>query len=82
MSDSWSVNMWPVAIVKDRYGGTYSGGLWLAFNSYRAPNDVFGDDITCSDYWAGGCTLTVGKGNTPDSALDDLYRQVFSHAKD
>ena len=26
--------LYPVTIIRDRYSGTYSGALWLAFNMY------------------------------------------------
>lgn len=70
--------LWPIAIVQDRYMGTYTGGQWVAIpQADRAESfeeTVWGDDGECVE-WA---TLhidnhrTVGVGNTPQEALEDL----------
>lgn len=30
-SDGWLATRWPTTVVRDRYGGVYSGGTWVAF---------------------------------------------------
>lgn len=72
--------LWPVTIVKSRYGGTYEGAEWLAFNN--SPEQVgaggaLGDDCECLDFFADP-GLLVGKGSTPDEALSDLEKQFVS----
>ena len=41
--------LYPVTIVTDRYGGTYSKGGWLAFNlpPNELPSESDADDVTC-----------------------------------
>ncbi len=65
--------LYPVTIIQDRYGGTYSGGKWLAFNldAEDIPQGVSGSDYPCADFW-GENTLPVGKGSTPEEALEHL----------
>lgn len=65
--------MYPITIVKDRYGGTYSGGAFLAFNlpCEEIPLEIDADDVTCYKFWK-NTKIKVGKGATPDEALNDL----------
>ena len=46
-------NIYPVTILTDRYGGTYSGGRWLAFDlpPEEIPFEVDADDVTCYKFW-------------------------------
>ena len=41
-------NIYPLTIIHDRYGGSYSGGTYVAFNleAHKVPAEVFGDDCT------------------------------------
>lgn len=42
---------YPISIEVDRYGGTYSGGEWVAaFNCYTG--GAFGSDTEAMDFWA------------------------------
>jgi hypothetical protein len=68
--------IYPITICQDRYGGCYSDGQWLAFNLYpdEVPNEIYSDDITCCSFWV-NCELVVGKGNSPEEALNDLYNK-------
>lgn len=70
-------DIYPLTIVEDRYGGTYSGGVYTAWNLY--PNDIpcgpFAGDCACSDFWY-ECTVPVGKGNTPNAAADNLRNKL------
>lgn len=72
--------LYPVTIVKDRYNGKYSEGVWLAFNleANEVPSEIFADDITCLKYWETSNRGTVGKGFSPEYALMDLYNRVKS----
>jgi hypothetical protein len=78
--------LWPVTIMRTRYGGVYEGGEWVAFNadpwsrwygkSDGLPMEAFADDITCGDWWASDAAALVGRGATPDEALKDLHRRI------
>ncbi len=65
--------LYPVTIVTDRYGGTYSKGGWLAFNlpPNELPPEIDADDVTCYKFWK-STDILVGRGSTPDEALRDL----------
>ena len=66
--------VYPVTITMDRYGGTYSGGSWLAFNTdvCGVPTECFADDLTCAMFWREVDENTIGIGETPDQALFNL----------
>jgi hypothetical protein len=63
----------PLTICLDRYFGTYSGGIFTAWNlnADLVPKDISGDDVTCAVFWENN-ELPVGKGNTPEQAINDL----------
>lgn len=81
--------MYPVTILKSRYGGAYEHAQWVAFNDYPEHlADAVADDSTCGVFFAGGVDRSVdpevelppypgpiGRGDTPDEALADLLRQ-------
>lgn len=68
----------PVTITPDRYGGTYSGGCWLAFplDPSAVPGDPSGDDLAAVSWWSELGDLPVGRGDTPDQAYADLARRL------
>jgi len=68
----------PVTITPDRYGGTYSGGAWLAFplDPNTVPGGPFGGDVFANDWWAELGDVPVGRGESPDRAYDDLSRRL------
>ena len=45
----------PLTIAKDRYGGAYSGGPWLAFEETpeNVPPDPWSGDPEAAGYWSG-----------------------------
>lgn len=67
----------PLCIIQDRYGGSYSGVKYLAFNmepDLVAQLDVDAGDMSCRDFWEYEAeNYDIGKGNTPLEALRDLY---------
>jgi hypothetical protein len=79
-----NLHLYPIAIIEDRYGGTYSGGAWLAIaNAYKSDSIVervtdclesgpHGDDVEAAWFWA-NCPDWIAAGNTPDEALAALY---------
>ena len=72
--------MYPVTIVKARYGGSYEPGAWLAFHedSEALPPGWDGDDTTCSTFWrlAENLKLPIGAGSSPQAAYEDLVTKV------
>ena len=74
--------IYPLTIINDRYTGTYSGGIFTAWNMdyYEIPTDPDEDDVTCMLFWA-KTDIIVGRGKTPQEAVDDL-RQRLEALKD
>jgi len=72
--------IYPLTITLDRYGGTYSKGLYLAWNLYvwEIPKAPFLDDVTCMNYWRSNENRkeAVGLGDTPESAVKDLEEKL------
>lgn len=70
-------DVYPLTIVADRYSGTYSGGAYLAFNceTEYVPRKIADNDSSTSEFW-NNSTLTIGKGNTPNEALEDLANKL------
>ena len=68
----------PVTITPDRYGGTYSGGAWLAFpvEPSEVPNGPFGGDIYAASWWGEHDNIPIGRGATPDLAYSDLLHRL------
>jgi hypothetical protein len=70
---------YPLTICYDRYNGSYSGALVTAWNlnPIDIPKDISGSDIPCMDFWKERSMFyTVGKGNTPKEAINDLIKQL------
>ena len=68
--------IYPVVIILDRYGGTYSGALWIAFNEYEIPEGAQDGDVECHEFWL-RYSKPVGKGPTPEDAFADLNSKVL-----
>lgn len=67
--------LWPVCVLRSRYGGVYEGAEWIAFNCLAedVPGDAFGGDIECSVFFGLHIAKTqVGRGASPGAAFDDL----------
>lgn len=70
---------WPIAIIEDRYGGTYSGGEWLAIaeadavenGAYRVVRVLEGGphsgDTEAMLFWTNP-PKWIAVGNTPNEA--------------
>lgn len=69
---------YPVTIIRDRYGGTYSGAKWTAWNFYEneIPQGASSNDVACAIFWENN-VRTVGFGNNPEEALKDLHLKLF-----
>ena len=68
---------YPMTIVKDRFGGTYSGGAYTAWNlePWEIPGDLLAGDTSCCEFLLHS-RLIYGKGNTPDEAERDLMDKI------
>ena len=71
------LGVWPVVVIQDRYGGTYSRGLWLALQNAdeRRMRDVFdgphGDDCDAMEFWMEP-PAWIAVGPTPNEAIKAL----------
>lgn len=73
--------IYPLTIVNDRYGGTYSGGEYTAWRCYpwSVPDEILGDDGECADFFRGAngkYNIIYGRGNTPGEAVSDLAKRL------
>ena len=66
-------DIYPVTIIRTRYGGVYEGGRWAAFNLYpdQIPEDATGGDTECAVWW-NTHDFPVGVASAPTMALIDL----------
>ena len=78
--DFVATDIYPLTIVSDRYSGTYSGGVYTAWNHYvdEIPHEIEGDDGVCREFWWCGASekYRVGKGSTIAEAVADLARKM------
>lgn len=77
-------NIWPLIIISDRYGGTYSGGEFVAWNCYinQLPPEQAWGDCECCDFWANYDGYPIcGKGATIEEALKDLQDKLTNHRR-
>lgn len=76
--DELDIDVYPVTIKSDRYGGTYNGGYnfhaWSC-NEDEIPADIDGPDIKCANAWhrVKEDMRLVGFGSTPNVALLDVW---------
>lgn len=68
---------YPLTIVADRYGGSYSGGAYTAWNlePWEVPGEIGCGDLICCAFWDDN-RLICGKGDTPDEAKRDLISKM------
>ena len=84
-------DIYPLTIMRDRYGGIYSEGEFLAFNDYfhHLPKDIAGNDGACISFWTNfsqGKSLNYfnkpvfcGFGSSPVKALNNLLKIMKLH---
>ena len=66
---------WRIVIHQSRYGGVYEGGRWFAiFCGDDFPYESIGDDVECAVFWASEEAEMHGVGNSPDKALESLFK--------
>nr|WP_299911297.1 hypothetical protein [Sphingomonas bacterium] len=87
MSSNIPSDLYPVAVIQDRYRGTYSNGEWLAI--CHAGEDEDGtsrigwllklgpgdDDIEAADFWSSPPSW-IAVGPTPDQAVANLIAKT------
>lgn len=73
----WLESFYPTTFIKDRYNGTYSGAVWLAFplDFWNVPEEVEGGDVECMMFWE-SYDGVVGKGRTPELAMANLVAKM------
>lgn len=73
MSRAEQTDVYPLTVVKTRYGGVYEGGPWAAFNchAHEIPEAAFGDDTTCMFWWENP-QVTVATGESVEDAVSSL----------
>lgn len=83
---AWLEHKYPCTILRDRYSGTYSGGLFVAFplSSNDIPEAVDGSDIESALFY-GREDIIFGRGDTPDGAywnmVDNVRRRYVELSK-
>jgi|HubBroStandDraft_2_1064218.scaffolds.fasta_scaffold02576_15 hypothetical protein len=71
------VNEFDVAILGTRYGGCYEGGRWIAWvGDLDWLDDYQSGDIECPTFFEDYANAPIGRGETPQAALDDLIRRA------
>lgn len=75
------MEIYPLTITMDRYGGSYSRGEYLAWrlDAREVPEEPFMDDVTCEQFWD-TYQGPVGIGDTPELAVDDLKKSLLTEA--
>ena len=76
--ESWLEDLYPLTIISDRYGGTYSGGVYtawpLCFN--EIPEDIEDSDVPCFCFWEHVDKSFIGMGATIEEAKMDLIAKL------
>jgi hypothetical protein len=82
-------DLYPIAVVQDRYGGAYSKGAWLAIaRSDKLENGAhrivrcmedgpYGDDTDAAMFWSDPPDW-IAAGGTPDEAIENLREHNLS----
>lgn len=71
-------DIYPVTIVRARYGGSYEPGRWLAFPLHACcmPDDWDATDVVCAEFWDSYDEPVGASDRSPDQALADLARKL------
>lgn len=70
-------DIYPLTIIKDRYSGAYSHGIYTAWNLdfEEIPTEINDEDVICHSFWLNN-KIPVGKGNTPIEAMHNLIELI------
>jgi hypothetical protein len=82
--------MWPIRIYQDRYGGSYSGGAWVAVDmkgktleTSAVEEGILGGDVEVREFWWSVRDETwIAVGRTHDDALAALEAKQKIERKD
>jgi hypothetical protein len=67
---------WRVVVHQSRYSGVYEGGKWFAlYIGDVFPDACIGNDVECANFFGAGKNQSIGVGNTPNDAVNDLLNQ-------
>lgn len=66
---------YPQIVFMDRYGGTYSGGNYIALNEDHIPEGAMASDEECLRFWL-HYEKPYGVGENPQDALINLDRKL------
>ena len=81
--------IYPLTIVADRYGGTYSGGQYTAWNCFsdEVPKEIDETDLVCASFWNEYYFMRnyvyrqSGVGDTIIEAVLNLYINIEKYKK-
>ncbi len=75
-------NPYPLTIIADRYMGTYSGGMYVAFplDAKEIPEGPDQSDIECMNFWD-DYEDPYGIGKTPNEALQNLVINIMERER-
>lgn len=82
--DKENASVWPCTVVFDRYGGSYSGGVWTAWNleSNDVPYEIHSDNVTVHRFFLYASEKPVyGRGKTAQEAVNDLTHKILNGIK-
>ena len=70
--------IYPLTIVADRYGGSYSGALFTAWNLQydQLPGEISDCDLGCGIFWTKADRSEIGFGSNPNEAYQDLLEKL------
>lgn len=75
-ADQTPIELYPINVREARYGGAYEGGGWIAWSGYSPlPDDAIGSDLVCQAFFMEERSFRVGRGSTPDHAVNDLIER-------
>lgn len=76
MKDNWLNSKYPLTITKDRYGGNYSSGNYIAWplDFNEIPHYSNSSDVSCRVFWD-IYDKPVGKGRSVVEAYQNLVEQ-------
>ena len=79
---TWLEFVYPLTIVKDRYGGCYSSGRYVAYpcEFYEVDEAVGGEDGECMAFWD-EFQGVVGRGGRADEAVFRLIAEMKNIAE-
>ena len=79
----YSRHIYPLTIVRDRYSGVYSGGVFTAWHcdAEYIPEGISADDIGCDECWRDirndrEWKNQIGFGDTIEEAIADLFSKL------